>query len=80
MLPVVVPEDFLQELFDTIEADSEAKVRVDVPSQRVTNLTTGRQESFELNAYKKYCLMNALDDIDYLLENQDKIIAYENKR
>ena len=80
VLPVVVPEDFLQELFDTIEADSEAKVRVDVPSQRVTNLTTGRQESFELNAYKKYCLMNALDDIDYLLENQDKIIAYENKK
>lgn len=80
VLPVVVPEDFLQELFDTIEADSEAKVRVDVPSQRVTNLTTGHSSSFELNAYKKYCLMNALDDIDYLLENQDKIIAYENKK
>ena len=80
VLPVVVPEDFLQELFDTIEADSEAKVRVDVPSQRVTNLTTGQTVSFELNAYKKYCLMNALDDIDYLLENQDKKIAYENKR
>ena len=55
-------------------------MRVDVQSQRVTNLTTGQTVSFELNAYKKYCLMNALDDIDYLLENQDKIIAYENKR
>jgi 3-isopropylmalate/(R)-2-methylmalate dehydratase small subunit len=45
----------------------------------VTNLSTGESESFEINAYKKYCLMNALDDIDYLLEQKDKIEAYERK-
>ena len=79
VLPVVVTPDFLQELFDTIAADPSAKVRVDVPNQTVTNLATGRSESFELNAYKKYCLTNALDDIDYLLLQKDKIEAYENR-
>ena len=78
VLPVVVSEDFLSELFDSIAADSQAKVREDVPAQNITNLATGRQESFEINSYKKYCLMNALDDIDYLLEQKDKIEAFEN--
>ncbi|MBO4761083.1 MAG: 3-isopropylmalate dehydratase small subunit [Bacteroidales bacterium] len=79
VLPVTVSEDFLAELFETIAADPKAKVRVDVPAQTVTNLTTGRSESFELNGYKKYCLMNALDDIDYLLEQKSKIEQYEKK-
>ena len=77
---MVVSEGFLSELFDSIAADSQAKVRVDVPAQTITNLATGRQESFEINSYKKYCLMNALDDIDYLLEQKDKIEAFENNR
>ncbi|MBR5255177.1 MAG: 3-isopropylmalate dehydratase small subunit [Bacteroidales bacterium] len=79
VLPVVVTPEFLQELFDSIAADPKMKVRVDVPNQTVTNLATGRSESFELNAYKKYCLMNALDDIDYLLLQKDKIEAYEQQ-
>ena len=80
VLPVVVSEDFLSELFATIAANPKAEVKVDVPSQVVTNLTTGRSESFEINGYKKYCLMNALDDIDYLLEQKAKIEAYEAKQ
>ena len=79
VLPVVVTPDFLEELFASIEANPATKVRVDVPNQPVTNLATGRSQSFELNAYKKYCLMNALDDIDYLLLQKDKIEAYENR-
>ena len=79
VLPVVVTPDFLEELFASIEADPATKVRVDVPNQTVTNLATGRSASFELNAYKKYCLMNALDDIDYLLLQKDKIEAYEKQ-
>ena len=79
VLPVVVTPDFLEELFASIEADPATKVRVDVPNQTVTNLATGRSQSFELNAYKKSCLMNALDDIDYLLLQKDKIEAYENR-
>ena len=79
VLPVVVTPDFLEELFASIAEDPATKVRVDVPNQTVTNLATGRSQSFELNAYKKYCLMNALDDIDYLLLQKDKIEAYEQR-
>ena len=79
VLPVVVSEGFLERLFASIAADPSARVRIDVPAQTVTNLATGESESFEINAYKKYCLMNALDDIDYLLEQKDKIEAYEQK-
>ncbi len=80
VLPVVVSEDFLSEIFASIAADPSTKVRVDVPAQTVTNLATGRSESFELNGYKKYCLTHALDDIDYLLEQKDKIEAFERAR
>lgn len=77
VLPVVVSEEFLAELFNSIEADVKTLVTVDVPAQTITNEATGRSESFELNGYKKYCLMNALDDIDFLLENKDKIEQWE---
>ncbi len=77
VLPVVVTPEFLAELFATIAADPKAKVRVVVPEQTVTNLSTGRSETFELNPYKKYCLMNALDDIDFLMLQKDKIEAWE---
>ena len=77
VLPVVVSKEMQQELFDTIAENSQAEIRVDVPNQTLTNVTTGRSEHFELNGYKKYCLMNALDDIDFLLENKDKIEAWE---
>ena len=79
VLPVTVSEDFLAELFSSIAADPKARVRVDVPNQTVTNLSTGRSEKFEINGYKKYCLMNALDDIDYLLQQKGKIEEYEKK-
>jgi 3-isopropylmalate/(R)-2-methylmalate dehydratase small subunit len=52
-------------------------VEVNVPEQTVTNLATGNSEHFEINGYKKYCLMNALDDIDFLLKNKDKIESWE---
>ena len=77
VLPVVVSEEFLAELFNSIEADVKTLVTVDVPAQTITNEATGRSESFELNGYHKYCLMNALDDIDFLLENKDKIEQWE---
>ena len=79
VLPVVVSEDFLQEIFAVVREDPSAKIRVDVPAQTVTLVPTGRCETFELNPYKKYCLMNALDDIDYLLLQKDKIEAYESR-
>ena len=80
VLPVTVSEEFLAELFDSIRKDPAMTVRVDVPAQTVTNNATGRTEKFELNAYKKYCLMNALDDIDYLLEHREDIEKFEHGR
>ena len=80
VLPVLVSREMQQELFDTIARNPQSEVRVDVPNQTVTNLATGRSEHFELNGYKKYCLMNALDDIAFLLENEDKITEWEKQR
>ena len=80
VLPVIVSKEFQQELFETVLANPQAEVKVDVPNQTVTNMATGHLESFEINGYKKYCLMNALDDIDFLLENKDKIEAWEENR
>ena len=77
VLPVVVSEDFLKELFASIEADPKMEVEVNLPQQRVTNKATGRSEHFEINAYKKHCLMNGLDDIDFLVENKARIEAFE---
>ncbi|MBP3775190.1 MAG: 3-isopropylmalate dehydratase small subunit [Bacteroidaceae bacterium] len=79
VLPVVVSEQFLSRLFKSIEKDAQTQVTVDVPNQTVTNEATGEQEHFEINGYKKYCLMNALDDIDFLLQNTDKIEQWEQR-
>ena len=77
VLPVVVSESFLEELFSSIFSDSQTRVCVDLPNQTVTNLSTGRSEHFDINGYKKHCLMNGLDDIDYLLQNKEKIEQWE---
>lgn len=80
LLPVVVSADFLAELFDSVEKDPVNTLTVDLPNQTITNNATGRSESFEINAYKKDCLVNGLDDIDYLLANRTKIETYEASR
>ena len=77
VLPVVVSEDFLTELFQSIKADPKMLVEVDLPNQTVTNKATGRSEHFDINGYKKHCLMQGLDDIDFLVANKDKIEAWE---
>lgn len=77
VLPVVVTPEFQAELFDSIAKDPKTVVTVDVPNQTVTNEATGNTQKFEINGYKKYCLENALDDIDFLLENQEKIVKWE---
>ena len=58
VLPVVVSEGFLKELFDSIFADPKTEVEVNLPAQTITNKATGKSETFEINAYKKHCLMN----------------------
>ncbi len=77
VLPVVVTEEFLAELFDSIFKNPKMEVEVNLPEQTITNKATGKSEHFEINAYKKHCLMNGLDDIDFLLTNKDKIEQWE---
>lgn len=79
VLPVVVSEGFLKDLFDCIANDPKTEVRIDLPHQTVTNLATGKSETFEINSYKKHCLINGLDDIDFLLQNIDKIEEWEHR-
>lgn len=79
VLPIVVSEGFLSELFKSIDNDPKTEVEVDLPNQTVTNKATGKSEHFDINGYKKHCLMNGLDDIDYLLENKDKIEKWEKE-
>lgn len=80
VLPVVVSEQFLAELFNSIAENPKTEVKVDLPTQTITNLATGNAESFDINPYKKHCLINALDDIEYLLSKKDDIEAYEAKK
>jgi 3-isopropylmalate/(R)-2-methylmalate dehydratase small subunit len=54
-------------------------VEVDLPQQKVTNKATGRSEHFDINGYKKHCLMNGFDDIDFLVENQEKTEQWEQQ-
>ena len=75
-----VSENFLQELFQTIQNNPDTQVEVDLPNQTVTNKATGNSEHFDINGYKKHCLMNGLDDIDFLVANKDKIEKWEHQR
>jgi len=79
VLPVVVSEEFLAELFASINENPQTEVKVDLPNQTITNLSSGNSEYFEINGYKKHCLMNGLDDIDFLVANHDKIELWEKK-
>ena len=77
VLPIVVSENFLAELFSSIENNNKTTVSVCLEAQTVTNDATGTTEHFEINAYKKECFLNGYDDIDYLLANRNKIEAFE---
>ncbi len=80
VLPVVVSPEFLAELFESIQTDPATEVTIDLPAQTVTNRATGRTESFPINSYKKECLTEGLDDIDYLLAHRSDIESFEASR
>lgn len=77
VLPVVVSETFLSELFESIANNPKTEVEVDLPNQKVTNMATGHYEHFDINGYKKHCLVQGLDDIDFLVQNQHKTELWE---
>ncbi len=80
LLPVLVSEEFLEEIFAEIDKDPKAQFEVDLESQTFKIVSTGSTASFEINSYKKECLLNGFDDIDYLLNIKDKITAFEASR
>ena len=80
LLPVQVSEAFLQDIFDAIDKDANTKFIVDLENQTITIQATGASESFEINPYKKECLINGYDDIDYLLNLKSEIETFENSR
>lgn len=75
LLPVQVSDEFLAGLFEAIQADPTTEITVDLPSQTISY--TGSSQDFEVNTYKKECLLNGYDDIDYLVSIKDEIEAYE---
>lgn len=80
VLPITVPDEFLEQIFDAVFADPNAELTVDLVAQTVTINATGANFVFEINPYKKSCLINGCDDIDYILSHKNVIEAYEQQR
>ena len=77
LLPVVVTPEFLQKIFDAIEKNPNATFNVNLEEQKFTISSTSESINFEINSYKKHCLQNGLDDIDYLVDMKEKIADFE---
>ncbi len=75
VLPVVVSDQFVNELLETIQANPKTEITVDLENQFIS--FSGQKESFDINAYKKICLMNGYDDIDYLLSLTKEIKEFD---
>lgn len=80
LLPVQVSDEYLTEIFDAIGKDPGTRLKIDLVNQEITLLSTGSSFSFDINPYKKECLLNGYDDIDYLLNIKDKIEQFEQNR
>jgi 3-isopropylmalate/(R)-2-methylmalate dehydratase small subunit len=80
LLPVQVSEKFLAKIFATVEKDPKSELKVDLENQTITILATGESENFDINPYKKTCLLKGYDDIDYLMSLKNEIEAFEKAR
>ncbi len=80
LLPVIVSEGFLQKIFAAVDADPSTEFEVSLPEQSITVLSTGEKENFDINHYKKTCLLNGYDDIDYLLSIKQDIENFESQK
>jgi len=78
VLPVVVSEGFLADIFAAVNANPVATLTVNLEDQTITNNANGAVEKFQINGYKKNCLLQGYDDIDFLLSNKSKIEDWEN--
>jgi 3-isopropylmalate/(R)-2-methylmalate dehydratase small subunit len=80
LLPVVISDDLLKKLHALIQKNPSEKVKIDLEKQTFTVLSTGDSVKFDINPYKKECLLKGLDDIDFLLSMKDMITGYENNK
>ena len=80
VLPVQVSAEFLDKIFKAIEANPETEIEVNLPTQTITLLESGIQESFEINSYKKENMLNGYDDIDYLTKMKTEIQEFAEAR
>jgi len=78
LLPVQVPDAFLSEMFQIVETDPLTEFEVDLESQTISILSAGISVNFDINPYKKECLLNGYDDIDFLLSLEAEILAFEH--
>jgi len=76
LLPITVTDNFLQKIF---AQGNNATLSVDLEAQTITIDATGEKENFEINAYKKTCMINGYDDIDYLLNSISEIENFEKQ-
>jgi len=79
VLPVVVTDNFLAEIFQSVDKNPQMTLTVDLENQLITNNATGKSEKFAINSYKKECFLKGFDDIDYLLNKKETIEAYEKR-
>ena len=79
LLPVQVSDEFLQTLFAAVAQDSEQKIIVDLENQLISIEDINARESFAINSYKKHCLLNGLDDIDFLISKKNVIEEFEEQ-
>jgi len=77
LLPIVISDDLLKKLLETVQKDPSSKVKIDLDIQTLTLVTTGDSVTFGINPYKKECLLKGLDDIDFLLGMKNLITGYE---
>jgi 3-isopropylmalate/(R)-2-methylmalate dehydratase small subunit len=80
VLPVVVSPGFLAAIFNDVNANPSVTLTVDLESQTITNNASGATETFDINPYKKECLLKGMDDIDYLLSKKELVLEYEANR
>ena len=80
LLPIVISEELLKKLHGLIQSDPSTRVKINLEEQTLSILPTGDNVKFEINSYKKECLLKGLDDIDFLLSMKDQITAYETNK
>ena len=80
VLPVQVSEDFANKIFDAIENEAQTVIEIDLPNQKITLLSSGESEDFDINDYKKENMLNGFDDIDYLQNIKGEIESFAKTR